>query len=176
MGNPEVPSEKEGEGQVPVPQPPRRVLHPELHTTATTPTPPTVPTQPASPGPRTANESTPGSALSWIKRQILGPGRRAPTKSMSVGQAAYVFGMHGVGSLVISGGVNFGIACGESPLISYLLPPFCCFPFLYPFFSRFSFLFFFSCCPPGLLVVSSPGDGVGRVIRRGTCLAVMQIG
>lgn len=53
-----------------------------------------------------------------------------------------MLGFHGVGSFVISGGVNFGIACGES-----LLPlpvPFC-FPFSLPFTSLDPFLFFLFC-------------------------------
>lgn len=48
---------------------------------------------------------------------------------MGLGQAAYVFGMHGVGSLVISGGINFGIACGE-----FLIPRF--FPYVFPWLMR----------------------------------------
>lgn len=54
------------------------------------------------------------SETSWLRRRLVGTGgRRAPTTRFTLGQAAYVLGFHGVGSFVISGGVNFGIACGE---------------------------------------------------------------
>ena len=59
------------------------------------------------------------SEASWIRRRLVGTGGlRAPTTRFTAGQAAYVLGFHGVGSFVISGGVNFGIACGESSFLS----------------------------------------------------------
>ena len=82
---------------------------PETHATTTT-----TPGSPArAPPSGSGSTSALGAAAAWVVRQIKGPGRREATERMGLGQAAYVFGMHGVGSLVISGGINFGIACGK---------------------------------------------------------------
>ncbi|SPO04775.1 uncharacterized protein DNG_07460 [Cephalotrichum gorgonifer] len=67
---------------------------------------------------------------SFLRRMLRGPGApRAATDRLTAGQAAYVFGMHGLGSLVISGGVNFGIACAmyltpdpKNPISLFRLP------------------------------------------------------
>ena len=68
--------------------------------------------RPSAPNPAPASKNP--SETSWIKRRLVGTGgRRAPTTHFTLGQAAYVLGFHGIGSFVISGGVNFGIACGE---------------------------------------------------------------
>lgn len=61
--------------------------------------------------------------MSFFRRWVLGPGRREATSRMGLGQAAYILGFHGFGSLVISGGVNFGIACGEYPFLIPRLHP-----------------------------------------------------
>jgi hypothetical protein len=42
-----------------------------------------------------------------------GGGVREPTRKLTPAQMVYIFGLHGMVSMVISGGVNFGIAYGK---------------------------------------------------------------
>lgn len=46
------------------------------------------------------------------------PHKRTPTGRFTVHQLLYVFGSHGIGAFVISGGINFAIAYGKLPFLA----------------------------------------------------------
>lgn len=64
------------------------------------------------------------SILSPVPRSLRIPDKRTPSGKFTTHQLLYVFGSHGVGAFVISGGINFAIAYGKSFLLfssSFLL-------------------------------------------------------
>lgn len=79
---------------------------------------------------RETSEDVPGLPLSnytTTERQTppLGvnlPDKRAPSSYLTLHQFLYIAGSHGIGALVISGGINFALAYGSSasPSICWL--------------------------------------------------------
>lgn len=50
---------------------------------------------------------------------VLRPDKRVPSSKLTVHQFLYLFGSHGIGAMILSGGVNFAIAYGEFSLPAY---------------------------------------------------------
>lgn len=51
-------------------------------------------------------------------RSLRIPDKRTPSGNFTTHQLLYIFGSHGVGAFVISGGINFAVAYGKLPVSS----------------------------------------------------------
>lgn len=61
--------------------------------------------------------------MSYYKpASVLQPDKRAPSSKLTLHQFLYIAGSHGIGAMLISGGINFAIAYGELSLSLSLFP------------------------------------------------------
>lgn len=66
--------------------------------------------RPALPDPATDSDDT--TVAAPAADETLQVGLLAPSTQFTTHQLFYVFGIDGIGAMILSGGINFGIACG----------------------------------------------------------------